>query len=90
MSYKTANVDCFYVTYAFFPEKRNEPVNKMILAINNQRTKIGLSLIDDDLKKKIFSLDHKEYIFPEVIIEGMNFETKSDSESFKNLMFKIK
>ena len=87
---KTADVDCCYVTYAFYPEKRNDSMKKMIINVDEKRKKIGLSLVDDDLKKKIFSLNNKEYIFPEAVIEGMNFKNKNDSDTFKNHMFKVK
>lgn len=85
----TANVDCCYVTYAFFPEKRNDSMKKMIINFDEKRKKIGLSSVDDDLKRKIFSLNNREYVFADTVIEGMNFENKTDSDFFKKHMFKI-
>ncbi|WP_353150398.1 hypothetical protein [Chryseobacterium sp.] len=87
---KIAHVDCCYVTYVFFPEKRTESIHKMIKEITERRTKIGLSNVDDDLQKKIFMLNNTEYKFSDAMVEGMAFEKESDLEFFKKNMYKIK
>src|SRR5690606_17566798 len=53
---RTAVTDCCYVTDGFFPEKRHDTTEKLILDLNENRRKIGLGSIDDVIKKSVFSL----------------------------------
>lgn len=86
----TAIADCCYVTYGFFPQKRDDFINELLTTLNNNRRKIGLSSIDDQLKKSIFSLNNNDYKFSEMTFEGHQFERELDAKFLKDHMFKIK
>lgn len=65
--------DCCYIHPWFYPEKRNERGVETAKKLNEHRKKIGLSTIDDELKKRIFSLNNKEYVLVKTTISGHQF-----------------
>lgn len=85
-----AKKDCCYVHQWFFAEKRNEEGIKIVEGIDEKRKKIGLSNLDDDLKKKIFFLDNNTYHFSGINIEGHQFADEKQGEEWKKHLIKIK
>ena len=81
--------DCCYATYMFFPDKRPEKMLPIIDELNKNRKSIGLCSVDDDLKKKIFTLKNKDYIFPEATIKAHQMATQKDLDFMRGNMFKI-
>jgi len=84
------NTDCCYIAKSYFPENRNSIVNDKIQFINNKRKSLALPLVEDDVKKNIFYLDNKDYIFFSKTIEGYNFQSENDEEIIKKGLIKIK
>lgn len=86
---KMAKEDCCYISKFYLPEKRDAYTKKLINEVNKKRTKIGLCTIDDDLKKKIFSLKNDDYKFSNVVIKGVQFTEDNDMNMFKEHLIKI-
>jgi len=84
------STDCCYVSSAFLPEKRTEKISKLINDINYKRKKIGLSSTEDELKKNIFFLNNKDFIFLSKTIEGWNFIDEKEIDTFKKNLKLIK
>ncbi|MCJ7932767.1 MAG: hypothetical protein MUW56_03820 [Chryseobacterium sp.] len=81
--------DCCYVNKDFLPGNRNESSLKKIQQVNDKRKLLGLSSTEDEIRKSIFFLNNKEYIFSNNVLEGFNFRDPKDAEQFKNLMIKL-
>ncbi|MFC0428779.1 hypothetical protein [Chryseobacterium scophthalmum] len=86
---KTAVGDCCYVHVWFFPERRNEKAIQMVQKINENRKKIGLSDLDTELKKKVFYLKNKEYLFPRLGVMGKEINDLSKVEFLKKSLIKL-
>ncbi|OBW42607.1 hypothetical protein AB670_01017 [Chryseobacterium sp. MOF25P] len=84
------NEDCCYVHVWFLPEKREEKGGKLVMEIDKRRKNLGMCSLDDNLKKKIFNLNNKDYQFPQAQIVGMNFTKDTDKENLKKHFIKIK
>ena len=83
------NADCCYVNKDFLYENRTEKSLSKIQDVNYKRKLLGLSSTEDEIRKSIFSLKNKEYIFSNNVIEGWNFTDPKDAEKFKSLMIKL-
>ncbi|MDR2237994.1 MAG: hypothetical protein LBE92_17870 [Chryseobacterium sp.] len=81
--------DCCYVHQWFYPQKRDEKANNLVNSINANRKKLGMSSLDDHLKKKIFNLHHTDFILPQAQIVGMSFQNAEDIEKIKKLLLKL-
>ena len=84
------NADCCYVHEWFFPEKRDEKAKKMVTEINGKRKKIGMATLDENLRKKVYRLDNKDFEFAEAGITGYNFKDPSQADFLKKHFIKIK
>lgn len=82
-------IDCCYVSKDFLPENRTEISLKKIKEVNEKRKQLGLSSTEDEIRKSIFYLNNKEYIFSNNVIEGWNFNNDSDIEIFKKNLIKL-
>ncbi len=87
---KTAIFDCCYAYKMMFPKTRNETDKKRIQILDENRKKIGLYSIDDDIRKKFFYLKNREFMFPEARIQEHHFQKESDINLFKEDLQKIK
>ncbi|WP_062703252.1 hypothetical protein [Chryseobacterium indologenes] len=81
--------DCCYVHQWFYPKNRGEQGNILVNPINENRKKLGMSSLDDNLKKKVFTLRHKDFILPQAQIVGMNFQTEEDANKIKKFLLKL-
>lgn len=86
---KTSAKDCCYVHTWFFPKNRNEDALKMVKKINENRQKIGLCDLDSELKKKVFYLKNKAYIFSYIGSSGEAIENPKDVENLKKHFIKL-
>lgn len=82
-------IDCCYVSEAFLAGKRTEQVNIKINEVNQKRKLIGLSSTEDEIKKNIFYLKDKDYVFTSITIEGFHLKNESDSEKLKKNLIKL-
>lgn len=81
--------DCCYVAPIFFPDKRDERGINEVKSINNNRTQIGLSNLDDELKKIIFSFKNDEYLLVRAKKNPHQFAKPEDGENFKKHLIKL-
>ncbi len=81
--------DCCYVHEWFFPENRNESGVELVNTINRNRQKIGLSSLDDHIKKRLFTLHNNEFRLPVTHVIEMNFKHPEDTEKIKKHLIKI-
>lgn len=84
------NEDCCYVHEWFYPEKRGEKGNILVKNLNDKRKSIGMSTLDQNLRKKVFLLTNKEYKMGHANLIGMNFQKNEDAENLKKHFIKIK
>ncbi|MFP3596369.1 hypothetical protein [Chryseobacterium sp. SIMBA_029] len=82
-------IDCCYVNNTFLPDNRTDKVKSLIDNVNNKRKLIGLSSTEDEIKKNIFLLNNKDYVFLSHTIEGFNFKNDSDAENMKKNLIKL-
>lgn len=82
--------DCCYVHQWFYPEKRGEKGNALVKDIDGRRKRIGMSTLDQSLRKKVFLLTNKEYKMGHASLVGMNFQKDEDAENLKKHFIKIK
>ncbi|UKB78529.1 hypothetical protein [Chryseobacterium sp. MEBOG07] len=82
-------IDCCYVGKDFLPENRTEISLKKIKEVNKKRKQLGLSSTEDEIRKSIFYLNHKDYVFSNNVIEGWNFNNNNDIEMFKKNLIKL-
>lgn len=82
--------DCCYVHQWFYPEKRGEKGNNLVKDIDKRRKGIGMSTLDQSLRKKAFLLTNKEYKMRGSNLVGINFLKDEDAENFKKSFIKIK
>lgn len=82
-------IDCCYISEAILPERRTEQVNIKIKEINRNRKLIGLSSTEQEVRKNIFSLKDKNYIFTSISIEGFQFKDNTDADSFKKYLIRL-
>ena len=82
--------DCCYVHEWFYPEKRGEKGDALVKKINEKRNSIGMSTLDQNLRKKVFLLTNKEYKMNHANLIGFNFEKDEDAENLKKHFIKIK
>jgi len=82
-------IDCCYVSKDFLPENRTEVSLKKIREVNEKRKQIGLSSTEDEVRKSIFYLNNKDYVFSNNVIEGWNFNNSNDIEVFKKNLIKL-
>lgn len=75
------NVDCCYITSQILPEKRNDFVKSEIQKLDENRERIGLGTIEKDIKKNLFYLKNKEFIFSNIPIIG---HAQSDQKEIDN------
>ncbi|WP_439479931.1 hypothetical protein [Chryseobacterium aquaticum] len=87
---KNNEIDCCYVSNSFFPEKRTEKTIQKISSINKNRSKIGLSTAEDEIKKNFFLLNNKDYVFSAKTFERFNFSNEEEIELFKKNLNLIK
>ncbi|MFP3693641.1 hypothetical protein, partial [Burkholderia sp. SIMBA_048] len=73
----------------FLPDNRTDKVKSLIDNVNNKRKLIGLSSTEDEIKKNIFLLNNKDYVFLSHTIEGFNFKNDSDAENMKKNLIKL-
>ncbi len=81
--------DCCYLHPWYYPEKRNERGVEMVKKLDGHRKKIGLSSIDDELKKRTFALNNKDYILVQNKISGHQFEDPEEGRKFYKGFIKI-
>lgn len=81
--------DCCFVSGAFLPKKRTEEVNITINDINRKRKLIGLSSTEDEMRKSIFLLNNKDYVFLNKTIEIWFFKNDGDAEFMKKNLIKL-
>lgn len=81
--------DCCYVSKFLLPENRSDKVRCDIERINEKRKQIGLSTTESEVKKNIFLLRNKEYVFLSSTIEGWNFKNDNDVDYFKKGLIKL-
>lgn len=81
--------DCCYISEAILPEKRAAGVNIKIEEINKKRKLIGLSTTEEEVRKSIFLLNNKDYIFSNNVIEGFNFNNDNDAMVMKKNLIKL-
>ncbi|CAI8772197.1 hypothetical protein [Chryseobacterium sp. IT-36CA2] len=81
--------DCCYISEAILPEKRASEVNTKIKEINRKRELIGLTSTEEEVKKNIFFLSNKDYVFTSINIEGFQFKNNNDAELFKKYLIKL-
>lgn len=86
---KLENADCCYVHEWFFPEKRSEDGKKLVKGIDESRARIGLCRLDDDIKKRVFSIKNKEYQFVHTSIVGSSFIDDKYVEFLKKHLIKL-
>jgi hypothetical protein len=84
------HADCCYIHEWFLPEKRDKKAKKMVAEINGRRTKIGMSILDDHLKKKIYSLSNKDFELAEAGVTEHHLKDPSEVEMLKKNLIKIK
>ncbi|MDQ1857091.1 hypothetical protein [Chryseobacterium sp. WLY505] len=82
-------IDCCYVNKDFLAENRTEVSLKKIREVNEKRKQIGLSSTEDEIRKSIFNLNNKDYVFSNNVIEGWNFNNSNDVEKFKKNLIKL-
>lgn len=81
--------DCCYVHQWFYPEKRGEKGNALVKDIDRRRKSIGMSTLDQSLRKKVFLLTNKEYKMGHANLIGMDFQNDEDAENLKKHFIKI-
>ncbi len=82
--------DCCYLHPSFRKENRDQRAVATVKELDSNREKIGLSSIDDELKKIIFSLNNKDYVLVNSTIAGHQFaDPEQGKMMFKNFI-KIK
>jgi hypothetical protein len=81
--------DCCYISEAILPEKRAPQVSIKINEINRKRKLIGLPSTEEEVRKNIFFLNNKDYIFSNIALEGWNFQDPKDAEKFKEYLIKL-
>ncbi|UOU97007.1 hypothetical protein MUU74_10925 [Chryseobacterium daecheongense] len=81
--------DCCYVSKDFLPENRNESSLKKIQQVNGKRKLLGLSSTEEEVRKSIFYLNNKDYIFSNNVIEGWNFNNSKDADIMKKSLIKL-
>ncbi|HEX7870502.1 MAG TPA: hypothetical protein VF455_10370, partial [Chryseobacterium sp.] len=82
--------DCCYVHEWFYPEKRGEKGDVLVKNLNEKRNSIGMSTLDQNLRKKLFLLTNLEYKMGHANLIGFNFKKDEDTENFKKHFIKIK
>lgn len=82
--------DCCYIGKDFLPENRTEMSLNKIKEVNDKRKRLGLSSSEEEVRKSIFYLDNKDYVFSNNVIEGWNFTDEKDIDMFKNNLKLIK
>lgn len=82
-------MDCCYISKNLIPENRNDKVNSDIENINEMRKQIGLSTTEEEVRKSVFLLKNKEYVFSESVVDGWIFKNLKDAEKFKSNMMKL-
>lgn len=82
--------DCCYVHEWFYPEKRGEKGNALVKDIDRRRKSIGMSTLDQNLRKKKFLLTNKDYKLGHASLIGINFQNNEDAENLKKHFIKIK
>lgn len=82
--------DCCYVHEWFYPEKRGEKGNSLVKNLNERRKSIGMSTLDQNLRKKVFLLNNRNYKMGQANLVGMNFQKDEDAENLKKHFIKIK
>jgi hypothetical protein len=82
-------MDCCYISKNLIPENRNDKVNSGIENINKNRKQIGLSTTEEEVRKSVFLLKNKDYVFSENILDGWTFKNPKDVEKFKSNMMKL-
>jgi hypothetical protein len=81
--------DCCYISEAILPEKRAAGVDIKIKEVNRKRELIGLSTTEEEVRKSIFVLHNKDYVFSNNVIEGWNFNNDSDANFMKKNLIKL-
>lgn len=82
--------DCCYVHEWFYPEKRGEKGDALVKTINEKRKSIGMSNLDQNLRKKVFLLTNRDYKMGHATLIGINFKNDEDAENLKKHFIKIK
>lgn len=81
--------DCCYISEAILPERRTEKANNKIKEINRRRKLIGLSSTEEEVRKNIFFIKNKSFVFTSITKEGFQFNNISDVASFKKHLIKL-
>lgn len=81
--------DCCYLHPWFYPEKRNERGIALVAKLDENRQKIGLSNMNDELKKRAFSLNNKDYILVQTTITGHQFADPAQGRKLYKDFIKI-
>lgn len=85
-----AAADCCYVHEWFFPENRKEKGNSLVKSLNEKRKSIGMSTLDQSLRKKVFLLTNEDYKMGQANVVGISFQSDEDAEKYKKNFIKIK
>ncbi|MDO5655562.1 MAG: hypothetical protein Q4G27_05420 [Flavobacteriaceae bacterium] len=88
-AFEEEDFECCYVHEWFVPEKRGEKGNQFVEQINENRSKIGMSSIDDLLKKRLYNLRNTDYVFPYSGVVGSQSNDKKYIEFMKKHLIKI-
>ncbi|SDQ09870.1 hypothetical protein SAMN05421664_0469 [Chryseobacterium soldanellicola] len=88
-SINNGKIDCCYISEAILPEKRAAKVSIKINEINRKRKLIGLSTTEEEVRKNIFFLNNKDYVFTSISIEGFQLKNDSDAENMKKYLIKL-
>jgi hypothetical protein len=82
-------MDCCYISKNLMPENRNDKIKYNIEKVNEKRNEIGLSTTEEEIRKSMFYLNNKDYVFSENVLDGWIFKNPKDVEKFKIDMIKI-
>lgn len=83
-------IDCCYISKYSLKENRDQKFDKSIEEINIRRKKIGLGSLEEELKKNIYNIEKKEYIFSVSSVTSFNFDEENSKKNFKEPLIKIK